>query len=89
VILQGHREAAVRKEADRVAARLRETGADLEVLGPAPCLISRIQGAYRWHVAVKAATSARIGIALAAIRSRIAQRGPVRVVADVDPAGLM
>ena len=89
LLVQGRKEAAVRREGYTLAGLLRESNGQMEVLGPAACPLSKIKGSYRWQVTVKAPTAALIHQALEKVRSRIARRGGVRVVADVDPVGLL
>lgn len=73
-----------------VARALREaTGESAQVLGPAPAPVARIRGEYRWHILVKAQTSAKIHEIAAACRQQLRSTGKVRVVADVDPYSML
>lgn len=62
---------------------------DLEVLGPAPCPLSRLRGRYRWHLLLKAADvktlRERLSNALGALRPT--ERGGLTV--DIDPMSLL
>lgn len=61
----------------------------IEVLGPAPAPIERIQGRYRWHVLVRGRAGA-VGRALRAVAAGFAPRGgDVRLALDRDPVHLM
>ncbi len=58
------------------------------VLGPSPCLLSKLRGTYRWHILVKAPADADIPAMLEpVIRSRKAAPG-VSAAVDVDPMDL-
>ncbi len=59
-----------------------------QVLGPAPCLFSRLRGDYRWHILIKSPCDADISTVIEPIiRSCRMPRG-VSVSVDVDPADL-
>ena len=59
------------------------------VMGPAPCVLSRIKSQYRMHLLLKVPRGTAIGqLAAAAIKDAAAPRG-VRVIVDVDPLSLM
>ena len=62
---------------------------DLEVLGPAPCPLSRLRGKYRWHLLLKAGSTdtlrERITRAFAALSA--SERSGVTV--DMDPLSLL
>ena len=93
VLAWGKREEDVKSEAVRLALALdsatASAGLDWALLGPSPCLISRLRGLYRWHILVKAAPGddipAIVGPILANRKTRPAD---VRVAVDVDPASL-
>ena len=58
------------------------------VLGPSPCLLSKLRGTYRWHMLVKAPADADIPAMLEPVmRHRKAAPG-VSVAVDVDPMDL-
>ena len=61
----------------------------IEVLGPAPAPIERIQGRYRWHVLVRGRAGA-VGRVLRAVAAGFAPKGAdVRLALDRDPVHLM
>lgn len=61
----------------------------VEVLGPAPAPIERIQGRYRWHVLVRGRAGA-VGRVLRAVARGFAPKGAdVRLALDRDPVHLM
>ena len=93
VLVWGARERDVKDEAVRLALALdsavSSAGLDWALLGPSPCLISRLRGQYRWHILVKAAPHDDIGALLAPVlAARRPRPADVRVAADVDPADL-
>ena len=62
-------------------------GSDVELLGPAPKPIARIQGAERWHILIRSgsrkALHGFLQKALPAVRER--RSSGIRVTVDVDP----
>lgn len=93
---KGRDEAKVRKIAERFASSLKAANGFYSVLGPAPAVIDKIKSQYRWHIIVKNAKSKDPGghhlrralqKAKASIESTRQQ--DVRLIVDVDPAGLM
>ncbi len=71
-------------------------GADaFTILGPAPALIDKIKGEYRWHIIVKSIKEVDQSGSLArralreAVRSLEPKYRDVKLIVDVDPVGLM
>ncbi len=66
----------------------------IQILGPAPCVLSRIQGWFRWHVLVKINTQNSTirqqahGI-LSALYQQLTTRSGVSVLLDVDSLSLL
>ena len=90
IVLSGPDQPEVAAFADSLAVALRgEIASDeCEVLGPAPCAISRAKRQYRHHLMVKAPRGYAVG---AAIRAALAHAKPpkgVSVSVDVDPTSL-
>ncbi len=87
--IRGSKLERVLRESERLRDSLAKLarGADLELLGPAPKPISRIQGAERWHILIRSgsrnALHGFLGKALPAIRER--RPAGIRVTVDVDP----
>jgi len=83
-------------EVGRVAAEVAEWAtalADqhhlaLTVLGPAPCPLARIQGRWRWHVALKGDGSV-LGRVVRYAAVRLAGAGEPRITIDRDPVSLL
>jgi primosomal protein N' (replication factor Y) len=93
---RGENEVNVSGEAQRFALALRDVHLQATVLGPAPAVISRIKGKYRWHLVLKCRkeedpSGAAVRNALQAATAKTAPRRhrDVQLVIDVDPAGLM
>ena len=94
VLLWGRDDRAVAAEAGKmralIDAHVRAAGfaRDWEVLGPSPCLLSRLRGTYRWHILVKSPAGTDIpGV----LRGVFKERKPVTGVSaavDVDPVDL-
>jgi primosomal protein N' (replication factor Y) len=93
---RGTQEEMVRKAAERFAQTLKLDGDMFTVLGPAPAVISRIKSQYRWHIILKTnkardaaghQTRQRLLHARADLEKKAI--GDVKVIVDVDPAGLM
>jgi primosomal protein N' (replication factor Y) len=95
VEMRGRNAARVQHLAEDMGAALQPLREVLGLLGPAPALIDKINGEYRWHIIVKspkdsdpAGTVARSAIR-DAVRSRGAAYRDVKLIVDVDPVGLM
>ncbi|MGI6216592.1 MAG: replication restart helicase PriA [Coriobacteriales bacterium] len=59
-----------------------------EILGPSPCLLSKLRGTFRWHILVKAPIGADIpGVLGPIFRQRKASES-VSLAVDVDPVDL-
>ena len=71
-----------------LSSAVQSAGADWELLGPAPCLLSRLKGRYRWHILVKAAPDADFPQVMGDVLAQKRARGEVRVAVDVDPTSL-
>ena len=94
VIVSGVTEEAVEAEAQRAAVWAREAARrhDLavEVVGPAPCPIERVQSRWRWHFYLRAsdhAALARLGQGLA--QTYAPGDRATRLVLDRDPVSLL
>lgn len=79
------------KVADAVRAQAAETpgAGGTQVLGPAPCVISRLQDNYRWHVLVKADPCLELGELCRGALRRAKTGFKVAVTVDVDPYDMM
>ena len=92
LVISGESEAAVSKEAVRVAdwctGLITRFKLPLEVLGPAPCPLTRIKDRWRYHVLVRGA-SEEIGKLVRYAAPRITRAKEVRVIIDRDPVSLL
>lgn len=92
VLVWGPDEQEVSRAASRLSLALesavRSAGLDWELLGPAPCLLSRLKGRYRWHILVKAAPGADFSRVVGPVLAHEKKHGELRVAVDVDPASL-
>ncbi|MDH3456098.1 MAG: primosomal protein N' [Gemmatimonadota bacterium] len=63
----------------------------IDVIGPAPAPLARIQRRWRWHLLLRGHDAAQLGQVMryAAQRAPHTGRGPVRVVFDRDPVSLL
>ena len=92
VLVWGKAERAVRAAASTLAlaldSALATAGLDWTLLGPSPCLLSKLRGYYRWHILVKAPVDADIAALAGPVLSRRKKGDDVRVAVDVDPYDL-
>jgi primosomal protein N' (replication factor Y) len=92
LLVSGEDERRVVEHAARVArwlTRLVEAKRlGLDVLGPAPCPITRIKDRWRWHVLLRGAPDL-VGRVVRYAAGRLPGSAGVRVVVDRDPVSLM
>lgn len=93
VIMWGKAGADVEKVAWAVAEKLRDYAEvalpGCEILGPAECALSRVEGNFRWHVLVKAAPQSELGAILGDALKRLQMPAQVSLAIDVDPYDLL
>ena len=93
VIMWGKVGADVEKVAWAVAEKLRDYAEvalpGCEILGPAECALSRVEGNFRWHVLVKAAPQSELGTILGDALKRLQMPAQVSLAIDVDPYDLL
>lgn len=93
VIMWGKVGADVEKVAWAVAEKLRDYAVvalpGCEILGPAECALSRVEGNFRWHVLVKAAPQSELGAILGDALKRLQMPAQVSLAIDVDPYDLL
>lgn len=63
-------------------------GQEWEILGPAPCLLEKLRGVYRWHSLIKAPVDADIAEVVAPVLADFKNDTDARVTVDVDPDSL-
>jgi primosomal protein N' (replication factor Y) len=89
----------VQARAEEAAARIGEALGALgpalpgarspQLLGPAPCPLTRLEGQWRWHLLLKCPHGDWLHRLLPAVRAAAAGRkGKIRATVDVDP-GMM
>lgn len=93
VIMWGKVGVDVEKVAWAVAEKLRDYAEvalpGCEILGPAECALSRVEGNFRWHVLVKAAPQSELGAILGDALKRLQMPAQVSLAIDVDPYDLL
>ena len=95
LIVSGPSEESVAEAADRIAEDARDVAvrnslADIDVVGPAPCPIDRIRGRWRWHFLLKSDRPAALGSLIRHLAHHHAQPGGgLRLEIDRDPEALL
>ena len=93
IIMWGKVGTDVEKVAWAVAEKLRDYAEvalpGCEILGPAECALSRVEGNFRWHVLVKAAPQSELGAILGDALKRLQMPAQVSLAIDVDPYDLL
>ena len=73
-----------------LSQRARKGGAGVELVGPAPAPIERLNNRWRWHFLMRSASPAALGAAARAlIRGYSLPAGDVRLALDRDPVALL
>lgn len=93
VLVWGKAEKPVRHAAAQLAlainSSMESAGVDWAILGPSPCLLSRLRGQFRWHILIKAPAGADIPGLLSGVLARYKKGDDdVRIAVDVDPMDL-
>lgn len=93
---RGTDEERVRKAAERFASLLRRAAGAVTVLGPAPAVLAKVRSQYRWHIVIKTdrqrdPAGRLVHSLLRQAREEYDRKAPadVKLLVDVDPAGLM
>jgi primosomal protein N' (replication factor Y) len=90
VLVWGKDRSAVVQTANGAADAVRENGGvDWNVLGPSPCPLSRLKGAWRWHILVQTPQGTEISASLASALKSVRTPRTVSVAADIDPIDLL
>lgn len=88
VRFEGMDESQVREESSRLARIAHAHSPSIEILGPAPAPIARIQNRYRYRFMIRAASRAPLREALLrALRTKMTSK--VRLSIDIDPQNLL
>jgi primosomal protein N' (replication factor Y) len=94
ILVWGKNEAEVRDEANALFAKIKKTvdenvGPSWVLLPATACVLTRLRGAYRYHITVKAPVADDIAAVLAPVfRSRAASK-TVSVAIDIDPISML
>ncbi len=91
IVVWGTHESAVRERAAHVAATLRGAPAGpLTLLGPAPAVLERVKGRYRYALLVKSSSATALHSALQQVRDRKLRSGArLGMSIDVDPLQML
>ena len=95
VLVWGKSENRVRQCATELvlamSSAVASAGLDWALLGPAPCVLGKLRGVFRWHILVKAPAGSDIaGIVSPLLAKRKRKRDDdTRVAVDVDPYDLL
>ncbi|MCL2806723.1 MAG: primosomal protein N' [Coriobacteriia bacterium] len=90
ILFWGTDEEAVRKQAALTAENIRPlVPVSWKLLGPSPCVLSKRQGSYRWHLLLKAPPNADIPGWLGPLLKEQKKLPHVNMVADIDPQDMM
>jgi primosomal protein N' (replication factor Y) (superfamily II helicase) len=91
--VEGEDAVAVASMARRVGLAIRAVPNAGRVLGPAPCVVEKLQGKTRWQVVVLSADVGTRARAVAAVRdptlTTALQQAQVRLILDVDPVHMV
>jgi len=87
IIFRSTVESKAEEKSAIIARELREAenNKELEILGPSPAPITKINNQYRWHILLKAQGHQRIHHALHRIAASLKPSKSVQVLVDVDP----
>lgn len=86
--LMGLYEGEVISAAFSLARALKEAGASLEVLGPAPAAIPKVKGEYRWQLTLKAPSWQQLKEALEAGLGRYCCPPGIKLIKEIGPVNL-
>ncbi|BBO16854.1 primosome assembly protein PriA [Candidatus Brocadia pituitae] len=89
IILRSPHEDKTKEKSALVAGKLKEIartpGNHLEILGPSPAPVTRINNLFRWHILLKAQNNSSIHNALQGIADMLKPSKGVQTMVDVDP----
>ena len=92
LLVSGETEVAVADHATRVVSwcqgLIEAHALEVDVLGPAPAALARIQGRWRWHVVLRGESDA-LGRIVRYATSRLPEAQGIRVAIDRDPVSLL
>jgi primosomal protein N' (replication factor Y) len=91
IVVSGDKAEAARATAGEIGAALKTVAPKPgQILGPAPCVLEKLQGAYRFHLLVKAPAPAELRRILAAAANfYLINQERLQVSVDIDPLSMM
>ena len=91
ILLQAREETEIQNLALSIGDDLRAAGQanNTEILGPAPCPISRIKSKYRWHILLKAPGHRELRATLDAAEAGLQSTSRVAISVDVDALAML
>ncbi|OED36525.1 primosomal protein N' [PVC group bacterium (ex Bugula neritina AB1)] len=92
ILFRGKNEKAVEKASMRVFDCLKKTTSNrskIDILGPAPMPISKINNQYRWHILLKFLNQADLRLSISKIQNFDMSRTRVQMWINVDPFMMM
>jgi len=89
MVISAPKEAQVEKSAATLKDWLAQRAGSIQVLGPAPCPLEKLQGNYRWHFLFKARGVKELAEMLRNALRQCKRGSNVRWAADIDPQTLL
>ena len=91
VIVSGDKEAEVVSQIDKLAVHLRRQPLNAGIVGPASCVLERLQGKYRYHILAKCQAVQPVVEAVSAYLgelSKLGKCGNVSFAIDAEPQNM-
>jgi primosomal protein N' (replication factor Y) len=85
ITLRGKKEEKVKDAAKILTKRIKLKNKKIALFGPAPAILSKVRGNFRWNIILKARRREEICATLRPIFRRIKKPSGVIIVVDVDP----
>lgn len=89
IVLRSPQEDKAREKCSTVTDKLKEiakaNGNQMEILGPSPAPMTKINTMFRWHILLKAQSDQHIHIALQGVMDMLKPSKNVQAMVDVDP----
>ena len=85
LIISGRKEERVIEAAKGLAGTVKKKMKDIELLGPAPAVISKVMNRYRWNLILKSKEQEKSSLELKSILAGIKKPFGVSISVDVDP----
>lgn len=89
IVFRSQNEDKVREKSSVVADKLKEitkaNGGNLEILGPSPAPVTKINNMFRWHLLLRSQDHSHIHNALGKISEMLKPSKSVQAIVDVDP----